>query len=103
MTLVKPVPVRPNILDIEEGCGGGQAVGADASSPAVGSHVGGRDHKAEEQREGDAVLVDDQDGEEEYGDRRQKVGRQPDAPTKADRDAHFPLHINYRSWCFDCV
>ena len=97
MTRVKPVPVRPSILDIEEGCGGGQVVGAGAGSQSVESHVESQDREGEEVREDDAAPVEDHDGEEKYGDRKQKPGRQPDAPTKADRDAHFLLHINCRS------
>ena len=87
---MNPVPVRPNILDIEEGCGGGQAVGADASHQSVEDHVESRDRGEGDKHEDDAIPVDDREGDEEYGDRKQKVGRQPDAPTKADRDAHFP-------------
>ena len=34
--------------------------------------------------------------------RQPKVGRRPMAPTKAEIDEHYPLHLNYRSWCEHC-
>ena len=27
----------------------------------------------------------------------------PTLPTKAEVEAHYPLHLNYRSWCKHCV
>ena len=45
--------------------------------------------------------------EEEIGEdfevRRHKIGRQPVLPTKAEIEEHFPLHLQYRSWCPHCV
>ena len=35
--------------------------------------------------------------------RRPKPGRRPVLPTKAELDEHFPLHLQYRSWCKHCV
>ena len=35
--------------------------------------------------------------------RKPKIGRQPLLPTKSEIDEHFPLHLNYRSWCKHCV
>ena len=35
--------------------------------------------------------------------RRPRVGRRPILPTKADLEEHYPLHLNYRSWCEHCV
>ena len=29
--------------------------------------------------------------------------RRPVLPTKAEVEEHFPLHLNFRSWCEDCV
>ena len=40
--------------------------------------------------------------DEENEARRPRIGRRPMAPTKADIDEHFPLHLNYRSWCEHC-
>ena len=36
-------------------------------------------------------------GEEEM--RQPKTGRRPILPTKAEVEEHFPLHLQYRSWC----
>ena len=35
--------------------------------------------------------------------RRPKPGRRPVLPTKVELDEHFPLHLQYRSWCKHCV
>ena len=35
--------------------------------------------------------------------RQPRIGRRPILPTKAEIDEHFPLHLNYRSWCEHCV
>ena len=35
--------------------------------------------------------------------RAPKIARRPEAPTKADIDAHFPWHAEFRSWCKYCV
>ena len=32
-----------------------------------------------------------------------RVARRPVLPTKADIAEHFPLHLQYRSWCKHCV
>ena len=32
-----------------------------------------------------------------------KIARKPMLPTKAEVDAHYPSHLNYRSWCKHCV
>ena len=32
-----------------------------------------------------------------------RVARRPVLPTKAEIDEHFPLHLNFRSWCSHCV
>ena len=32
-----------------------------------------------------------------------RVSRRPVLPTKAEVDEHFPLHLNFRSWCAHCV
>ena len=34
--------------------------------------------------------------------RRPKVARRPELPTKAEVEEHFPLHLQYRSWCKHC-
>ena len=35
--------------------------------------------------------------------RQPRLGRRPVLPTKAEVEEHFPLHLNYRSWCKHCV
>ena len=35
--------------------------------------------------------------------RRPRVKRRPVTPTKQDIEDHFPLHLEYRSWCAHCV
>ena len=35
--------------------------------------------------------------------RTPKIARVPKTPTKADVEAHFPLHLEYREWCPHCV
>ena len=32
-----------------------------------------------------------------------RVARRPVLPTKAEIEEHYPLHLNYRSWCEHCV
>ena len=39
-------------------------------------------------------------GDEEV--RKPRVGRRPILPTKAEVLEHFPLHLQYRSWCRHC-
>ena len=39
----------------------------------------------------------------EYDVRKHKTARRPLLPTKAEFDNHYPLHLNYRSWCKHCV
>ena len=39
----------------------------------------------------------------EYDVRKHKTARRPLLPTNAEIDSHYPLHLNYRSWCKHCV
>ena len=39
---------------------------------------------------------------EEAEVRAPKVARKPRTPTKAEIDAHYPLHADYRDWCPHC-
>ena len=52
------------------------------------------------QGEGEQADVRGGVGEDEI--RRPKIGRRPVLPTKAEVDEHFPLHLQYRSWCKHC-
>ena len=50
-------------------------------------------------REGDTAKVDEDTAEF----RVPRKALRPYTPTKADIEEHFPLHLNYRSWCPHCV
>ena len=54
---------------------------------------------------GNAVESEDTIGSEDgqLGERRPKVGRRPDTPTKVEMEEHMCLHVHYRSWCPHCV
>ena len=46
------------------------------------------------------------EGVEDAGDEEVRVPttqQRPIAPTKAELKEHYPLHLNYRSWCPYCV
>ena len=43
------------------------------------------------------------DHDERFEVRKHKIARKPVLPTKAEIDSHFPLHLEYRSWCKHCV
>ena len=34
--------------------------------------------------------------------RKPQIARRPYTPTRAEVDAHLPLHLEYRSWCPHC-
>ena len=54
-----------------------------------------------------AVGLDDSEGKDESAAdqeaREPRVARRPYTPTKAEVEAHEPLHVEYRSWCESCV
>ena len=54
----------------------------------------------ERQHGKDGVI--DEDGEDAEV-RTPKVARKPRTPTRAEIDAHYPLHADYRDWCPHCV
>ena len=35
--------------------------------------------------------------------RKHRIARKPTLPSKAEIEEHFPLHLQYRSWCKHCV
>ena len=39
----------------------------------------------------------------EFEVRKHKVCRRPMLPSKAKVDKHYPLHVQYRSWCSHCA
>ena len=78
-------PVRP---PSNQGCVGDES-GMDQSEEV----------RAQEEIEADTLNLE----EEHFGKRQARVARQPNAPTKAEIDAHYPIHAEYRDWCPHCV
>ena len=76
--------VRPNSLYSSIGNGVKEV-------EAMGEHVG-EHHQAEGVKE-----VDDQEAITPM------IARKPKGPSKADIDAHYPMHTDYREWCSHCV
>ena len=58
--------------------------------------------KVEGEAEDDAEIVCEVP-EQEDGARAPRIAVQPYVPTKAEIEAHFPLHAEYRNWCRFCV
>ncbi len=57
----------------------------------------------EGEREVEAEAVETAEKEEGEGEvRKPRVGKRPLLPTKAELEEHYPLHLNYRSWCPHC-
>ena len=50
----------------------------------------------EEDREEDKEIPEDSET------RKPQVARRPHTPTRAELEAHLPLHLEYRSWCPHC-
>ena len=70
----------------------------DAAAPPVEEH-----DELGEDRERAKELEPVQEVPEPHVEvRKPRVGRRPLLPTKADIDEHFPLHLNFRSWCVHC-
>ena len=61
------------------------------------------DRAGGEGAQGDAIAVDDGEPEVETEARAPKIASRPNAPTKAEIEAHYPLHAEYRNWCKFCV
>ena len=71
-------PVRPHTILIDEEVTEAEAI--DQAEPV----------EADEEEEVEEALV-------------AKLFRSPTAPTAAERAAHAPTHLPYRSWCDECV
>ena len=77
----------------------------------IGNSISPVDQRALEVSEGNKELVDTEgqkseevvpvpeDGEEV---RQPRIGWRPMAPTKAETEEHYSLHLNYRAWCEHC-
>ena len=51
----------------------------------------------------EAILCGECEPEETMESRAPKIASRPHVPTKAEIDAHFPLHAEFRDWCRFCV
>ena len=65
-----------------------------------GKEAGQRDEAAEETVRAEEPKEESREEGGEY--RPQIAARKPRGPTKAEVDAHFPLHLEYREWCAHC-
>ena len=81
-------PVRPEHFISSEGLRAGGSAGGEVGQEAVEEIECG-------------VCAEEEDAVEEV--RAPQIARKPDTPTKAQIEAHFPLHAEYRSWCEFCV
>ena len=71
---------------------GATGIGEESPQPVVADR-----EDLDEKKEGDVPG-----GVVEEEMRQPRVGRRPILPTKAEVDEHFPLHLQYRSWCWHC-
>ena len=78
---VRPQPISSQGVGVDEANGDGEA-----------SRNGNGDREMEVQEQVEEMEV-----------RPPKVARKPHAPTKAEIEAHYPLHAEYRDWCPHCV
>ena len=62
-----------------------------------------KDEKDEERQGDDDDAGDEQDDDESRDIRKPRVPRAPRQPTKQEIADHYPLHLQYRSWCDICV
>ena len=73
----------------------------------VAAEVPAENETEKEKQEADEVAgvgVDEAAGVgvDEPEMKKPRVGARPVLPTKAEVEAHFPLHLEYRSWCTHC-
>ena len=71
--------------------------------PFIDERAGAISSKTGAAAEAGPVDEEVMDEEETFGERIPRVPRRPLAPTKAEVEAHMPLHVDYRSWCPHCV
>ena len=57
---------------------------------------------ASRDREDSQGGVEDGDDHGRLGERKPRIGRRPDIPTRQEIEEHLPLHAHYRSWCPHC-
>ena len=51
---------------------------------------------------GDSTCEGDKKEPEDSETRKPQVAKRPHTPTRAELEAHLPLHLEYRSWCPHC-
>ena len=79
-------------------------LGSEAMAGGAGSASGSRDEqdKKDEKDDKDDDVIDEAEDEEGGEVRRPRIGQRPVAPTKGEIAEHYPLHLQYRSWCEHC-
>ena len=98
MTRMKPsVQINNSISPIDN-----KVASADATEEREDKEKEAEEERREEE-DGQEGPEDKGEAAEDFEVRVHKIGRRPMAPTKAEIEAHFPLHLNYRSWCKHCV
>ena len=76
--------------------------GADANPQEVQSDHGEQKVLPEVPETVEKFEIDGKEKKEEVEMRKPRVGVRPVSPTKAEMEAHYPLHLEYRSWCAHC-
>ena len=56
----------------------------------------------EDVEEGQLGKADEDEEPESSEIRKPQVAKRPYTPTRAELEAHLPLHLEYRSWCPHC-
>ncbi len=90
--------------DQDEGRGGRK--GEDLSEDELPEELGKDEDAAKKDEEAGCVGGEGAEGRPgcvEFEVRKPRIARRPLLPTKAEVDEHYPLHLNYRSWCAHCV
>ena len=59
--------------------------------------------KVEGEAEDDAEEIEVECEPDKEEVRAPRIASQPYVPTKAEIEAHFPLHADFSSWCRFCV
>ena len=76
--------------------------GADANPQELQSDHGEQEMLPVVPENVEKVEIDGEEKKEEGEVRKPGVGHRPVAPTKAQMEAHYLLHLEYRSWCAHC-
>ena len=92
---------------------GGELGAVDEDEEEVEGSLAGEEYDDELDERIVDLAYDDKKGSDECADPEADQGdvevkvpkfmRRPGQPSKAEKEAHDSLHINYRSWCKHCV